>query len=54
MYLGFEWAKEKFPNKEAQGIIIAGSIQNSLKQAVMITDKIKLKTYKMNIELEEA
>jgi len=52
MYLGL--LKEKFPDKEVKGIIIAGSIQDSLKQAVMITDKIKLKTYKMNIELEEA
>jgi len=51
MYLGL--LKEKFPDRDTKGIIIAGSIQDSLKQAVMITDKIKLQTYKMNIELEE-
>ena len=52
MYLGL--LKEKFPDKKAKGVVIAGSIQDSLKQAVMITDKIELKTYRMSIELEEA
>jgi hypothetical protein len=52
MYLGL--LQEKFPNKNIKDIIIAGSMQDSLKQAVSITDKIKLKTYRMNIELEEA
>ena len=51
MYLGL--LQEKFPNKNIKGIIIAGSIQDSLKQAVSTTNKIKLKTYRMNIELEE-
>jgi len=52
MYLGL--LQEKFPDRKSKGIIIAGSIQDSLKQAVMITDKIELRTYKMNIELEKA
>ena len=51
MYLGL--LQEKFPNRKSKGIIIAGSIQDSLKQAVLITNKIELKTYKMNIELEK-
>ena len=52
MYLGL--LQEKFPDRKSKGIIIAGSIQDSLKQAVLITDKIELRTYKMNIELEKA
>lgn len=52
MYIGL--LQEKFPNKNIQGIIIAGSMQDSLKQAVSTTDKVKLRTYRMNIELEEA
>ncbi len=52
MYLGL--LEEKFPQKNVQGMIIAGSIQDSLKQATRITDKVSLKTYRMNIELEEA
>ena len=51
MYIGL--LQEKFPKRNVKGMIIAGSIQNSLKQAVSITDKIELKTYLMKIELEE-
>ncbi len=51
MYIGL--LQVKFPNKNIKGIIIAGSIQDSLKQAISITDKIKIQTYKMKLELEE-
>ena len=52
MYIGL--LEEKFPQKNVQGMIIAGSIQDSLKQATRITDKVSLNTYRMKIELEEA
>jgi len=51
MYLGL--LKEKFPQKNIQGMIIAGSIQDSLRQATRTTENVSLKTYRMNIELEE-
>ncbi len=52
MYIGL--LKAKFPERNIKGMIIAGSIQDSLKQAILITDKIEIKTYLMKIELEEA
>ena len=52
MYIGL--LQEKFSDKNINGIIIAGSIQESLKQAISITNKIKIQTYKMKLELEEA
>ncbi len=52
MYIGLLQAK--FSDKNISGVIIAGSIQDSLKQAVSITDKIKVQTYKMKLELNEA
>lgn len=52
MYLGI--LQEKFPSREVKGIIVAGSIQDSLKQAASITEKIQLRTYLMKLELEKA
>lgn len=52
MYLGL--LKEKFPEKEIDGIIIAGSIDPSLKIACTITDRVTLKVYRMSLELEDA
>lgn len=52
MYIGL--LKRQFPERNITGIIIAGSIDDSLVQASEITDKVSLKTYRMSIELEEA
>jgi len=52
MYLGL--LQEKFPRVEISGVIVAGSIHESLQQACLITDKIKLKIYRMSLELENA
>jgi hypothetical protein len=50
MYLGL--LMEKFPEKEIRGCIIAGEIDNTLKSATKSTSIIKLKTYKMKLELQ--
>lgn len=52
MYIGL--LKRQFPERNITGIIIAGSIDDSLVQACEITDKVSLKTYRMSIELEDA
>lgn len=52
MYLGL--LQEQFPDKEIAGVIVAGSIDSSLKQACAITDRITLKVYRMSLELEDA
>lgn len=50
MYLGL--LTKKFPDKVVKGVIIAGEIDDSLKNACLITDKIELKTYSMKLSLE--
>ena len=52
MYIGL--LKRQFPERNISGVIVAGSIDESLVQACEITDKISLKTYRMSIELEDA
>lgn len=52
MYIGL--LAERFPDREIKGLIIAGGIDDSLRQACSITDKISLKIYHMSIELENA
>ena len=47
--LGFQ-----FPERKINGVIVAGSIDDSLVQACKITNKVSLKTYRMSIELEDA
>lgn len=49
MYLNL--LEEQFPNKIIEGIIIAGEIDNSLKIAIRRDKLVKLKSYKMSIEL---
>ena len=54
MYLGL--LQKQFPNipkENINGIIIAGEIDKTLKDACLITDKIKLMEYSMKISLEE-
>jgi hypothetical protein len=50
MYLGL--LTKKFPDKNLKGLIIAGSIDETLKSACLITDKVTVKTYKMKLLLE--
>jgi hypothetical protein len=52
MYIGL--LKRQFPERNINGVIIAGSIDESLVHACEITDKVSLKTYRMSIELEDA
>ena len=52
MYIGL--LSRQFPERNIIGVIIAGSIDDSLVQACEITDKVSLKTYRMSIELEDA
>ena len=52
MYIGL--LSQQFPERNITGVIIAGSIDDSLVQACAITDKVSLKTYRMSIELEDA
>lgn len=52
MYLGL--LQKQFQNKSISGVIVAGTIDDSLRQACAITDKVSLKIYRMSIELENA
>ncbi|CAC9565650.1 hypothetical protein [uncultured Gammaproteobacteria bacterium] len=52
MYMGL--TERKFPDKKVSGVIISGSIHESLQQACTTTDRIELKVYRMKLELEEA
>jgi hypothetical protein len=49
MYLGL--LMDKFPEREIKGCIIAGEIDNSLKNANKITDLVTLMSYTMKLEL---
>jgi hypothetical protein len=50
-YLGM--LMEKFPEKNIEGIIIAGKIDNSLKKACKTNQKIKVMVYNMQIALKD-
>lgn len=52
MYMGL--LMEQFPNKRILGVIVAGGIDPSLRQACATTDRVTLKVYRMSIELEDA
>jgi len=52
MYVGL--LKKRFPDRKIEGLIISGEVDESLKQACMVTDSIFLKTYKMTLQLESA
>ncbi len=52
MYIGLLQAE--FPGKEISGVIVAGAIDPSLKQAATTTDRVTLKVYRMSIELDDA
>jgi hypothetical protein len=52
MYIGL--LSRQFPGRSIVGVIVAGSINESLVQACETTEKVTLKTYRMSIELEDA
>ena len=52
MYIGL--LQEQFPAKAVSGVIVAGAIDPSLKQACATTDRVTLKLYRMSIELDDA
>jgi hypothetical protein len=51
MYIGL--LQNQFPDKEITGVIVAGTIHESLMQACEITDRVSLKVYRMSLELED-
>ncbi len=51
MYIGL--LMDKFPDQKISGFIIAGEMDDTLKNAIRTTDKIGLKTYKMKLELND-
>jgi len=50
MYIGL--LEKQFEDINISGVIVAGTIEESLSNACSITDKVSLKMYRMNIELE--
>jgi predicted nuclease of restriction endonuclease-like (RecB) superfamily len=51
MYIGP--LMQEYPDKDISGVIIAGEIDESLKDACLTSNKITLKKYQMKITLEE-
>jgi len=51
MYIGL--LQRQYSDRNISGVIVAGSIDESLVQACETTDKVALKTYRMSIELED-
>ena len=43
--------QSEFPDRSISGVIVASTVDESLTQACQITDKIKLKTYSLRIQL---
>ena len=52
MYIGM--LSKRIPGANISGVIIAGEIDESLRNACAITKQVSLKTYKMKLELENA
>lgn len=55
MYIGL--LQDEFPGKSISGVIVANTIDDGLRHACKVpgvTDKVTLKTYRMNINLENA
>jgi hypothetical protein len=52
MYIGL--LQEQYPDRAITGVIVAGAINSSLKQACAITDRVSLKMYRMYLDLEDA
>lgn len=52
MYIGLLQAQ--FPDRTISGIIVAGSIDDSLRQAASTSNRVSLKVYRMSLELDDA
>ncbi len=52
MYIGL--LQKEFPDKKITGIVVAGMIDESFRQACLLPEKIQVKLYRMMIELEDA
>jgi len=52
MYLGL--LKKQFPDRKSEGVIISGEVDESLKNACLITEAVSLKTYRMTLLLDNA
>ena len=52
MYIGL--LQTQFPGRPVSGIVIAGAIDDSLRQAASTSQRIGLKIYRMSIELDDA
>ena len=52
MYIGLLQAQ--FPDRPIFGIIVAGSIDDSLRQAASTSNRVSLKVYRMSLELDDA
>ena len=52
MYIGLLQAQ--FPDRAISGIIVAGSIDDSLQQAASTSNRVSLKVYRMSLELDDA
>lgn len=50
MYLGL--LKKQFPDRKSEGVIISGEVDESLRNACLITEAVSLKTYRMTLFLE--
>ncbi len=51
MYIGL--LQKEFPDRKINGVVIAGSIDESLRNACETTNRIKIQVYRMNLELED-
>jgi hypothetical protein len=52
MYIGLLQAQ--FPDRTISGVVVAGSIDDSLRQAASTTTRVSLKVYRMSLELDDA
>ena len=52
MYIGLLQAQ--FPDRAISGIIVAGAIDDSLRQAASTSNRVSLKVYRMSLELDDA
>lgn len=52
MYIGLLQAQ--FPDRTIAGVIVAGSIDDSLRQAASTSNRVTLKVYRMSLELDDA
>ena len=52
MYIGL--LQPQFPDRAISGVIVAGSIDDSLRQAASTSSRVSLKVYRMSLELDDA